>query len=179
MTLVAIAIGIHALAVVVTIAIMEYFRQTHIDFGEYDDVQGLSFVKQPGYWKYRLVKQHDHEWASKPRAAGALLKQESINLGCAASVTRTGVTLKPGYAWDGSSGPAKDTWTGMRASALHDIWCQAMANRIYVRGFHNWSLGAREYRRVCIADHMPKWRAWGRYVAVWCYGRLKYRHLRR
>ena len=176
MTWIAVAIGVHALALVITIVVTEYFRQTHIEFGEYE-VQGLSFAKQPGYWKYRLLKLHSHEWSHKPVASPQLTKQSSVDL-ARAIVTTSGVTLDKGYAWDGSSGPAKDTWSGMRASALHDIWCQAMANGVYAEGFRNWRLGAREYRRVCRADHMPWLRACGRWVAVWVYGWFKYRYLR-
>ena len=58
----------------------------------------------------------------------------------------------------------------MRASALHDLWCQAMRERIYANSYRNWLRGASEYRALCIADGMHAWRAWLRYSAVCGYG---------
>ena len=165
-----VAIAFHAIVLV----IMEYFRSTQIDIGGPYSVSGITFKKKPGYWKYEIRKQYTHIWGKRPKLGPGFQTGGTV-LG-PATVTRKGVTLGPGYAWDGSSGPAKDTWSGMRASALHDVWCQAMARRVYARGFHNWRLGAREYRKTCIVDHMPKWRAWLRYVFVHAYGRFKYRH---
>ena len=162
---IAVAIVIHALV----LALIAYFRATHIHLGGPYCVSGMKFSKQPGHWKYRLLKKHQHEWLKQPKPGPSFTdRNDRIQF---ADLSLTGVTLMEGFAWDGSSGPAKDTWTGMRASALHDIWCQAMAEGVYAKySFRNWRLGAREYRLACCTDRMPRWRAWGRWVAVWSFG---------
>ncbi len=79
-----------------------------------------------------------------------------------------------GYSWDGNSGPAANTLFCLRASALHDAWCQAMDHRYFERGFRNWRRGAIEYRKICRKDGMGRVRAWFRYVVVcWLYGAWK------
>ena len=83
------------------------------------------------------------------------------------------VTLHPGYAWDGSTGAA-DTPECMRASALHDVWCQAMDDHhVYMNDFGNWCRAAVEYRKLCIEDGMSWPRAWARYSGLIAYAGYK------
>ena len=79
------------------------------------------------------------------------------------------MTLEVGYAWNGSDF-VTDTDECMRASALHDLWCQAMEEDIYKDNKKNWRRGAKEYRDNCIRDGMPKLEAWLRYAGIRTYG---------
>jgi len=82
------------------------------------------------------------------------------------------ITLLVGYAWNGSTG-TPDTMTCMRASALHDAWCQAMRMPVYGNGFRNWRRGAREYRSVYRADGRGRAKAWLRWLALLGCGLLR------
>ena len=138
----------------------------------------LKFEKTEDRWPYRVLREHDHRWGKAP-ALGGKWNDSAPNtiltdggLPVADLATKTAILLV-GYAWDGSSGPAKDTWACMRASALHDLWCQAMRKNIYKNSYLNWVRAASEYRRICRADGMPAWRASLRYAALCAYGLKK------
>ena len=142
------------------------------------DVGGLWFKKTTGAWPYVVTKLHAHTWAKAPRLAKEWPDKTSKVIRTrsgqdVAQLTGTSVNLLPDYAWDGSSGPAIDTRACMRASALHDVWCQAMSMDLYRNGYLNWLRGASEYRAICCSDGMPSWRAWLRYVAMSAYGLKK------
>ncbi len=79
------------------------------------------------------------------------------------------ITLNPdgymlidkGYAWDGLSGPAFDTKTGMRGSLYHDALYQLMRKG---KLSLTWQARADEvFHEICLEDGMWKPRAW------WCY----------
>ena len=150
-------------------------------------VGGLSYVEiragqrgnQP--WKYRVVQRYHYRWVRTPildrdwsgssqlivtTRSGALVAGLTIQPRASGDVHS--VTLCSGYAWDGSSGPlVADTENCMRASALHDVWCQAMRrDGLYKNSFRNWCRGALEYRLVCIVDGMPRWRSSVRYAGL-------------
>ena len=43
------------------------------------------------------------------------------------AISKLGIlTLRKGYAWNGASGPVKDTYYNMEPSAVHDALCQAL-----------------------------------------------------
>ena len=147
--------------------------------GEHN-ANGLHYEKLPDNpdFLYVLLSPHNHQWRRNPtlgREWNPVGPNRRLNrLGMAVvSFTETGVTLHEGYAWDGSSGPAIDTCACMRASALHDAWCQAMAKHIYKNSYKNWRRGSAEYRSVCRADGMSWWRAWGRWTFMNVYGLKK------
>ena len=76
--------------------------------------------------------------------------------------------IKAGYAWDGPSGPTFDTKTFMRASLVHDVGYQMMAEGQAPQA----SRGAwdRELRKICIEDGMWRVRAWWVFKAVQEFG---------
>ena len=129
-------------------------------------------------WKYRVTKPYHYNWKTIPILSGSWdgssrLIATTANGHVVAGVTSApghehSVTLRRNYAWDGSSGPfVADTPECMRASALHDVWCQAMRlDEMYENGFKNWRRGAREYRLVCIEDGMAPTRAYMRYLGL-------------
>lgn len=69
-----------------------------------------------------------------------------------------------GYAWDGSSGPARDTRKSMRGSLVHDALYQLM--RLRVLRLDARPVTDRIYRDLCLEDGTWSPRAWWRYVAL-------------
>lgn len=63
-----------------------------------------------------------------------------------------------GYAWDGASGPTFDTASSMRASLVHDVFCQVMRdNRL---SYEKWQNKVNDlFEKMCIEDGMWAWRA--------------------
>lgn len=66
-----------------------------------------------------------------------------------------GMTLLKGYEWNGSD-IVTDSPECMRASAVHDAWCDAMEDGIYKYTKANWDMGADEYADICIEDGLDK-----------------------
>lgn len=73
------------------------------------------------------------------------------------------LTIQPGYAWDGPSGPTIDTPSFMRGSLIHDVIYQLLrqpdfetdeTERILLR--HRADLILHD---ICVEDGMWKWRA--------------------
>ncbi len=69
-----------------------------------------------------------------------------------------------GYAWDGASGPTKDTKNSMRASLVHDALYQLIRmgeldieHRVYID---------KLFRDICREDGMSKFRSWLWYKSV-------------
>lgn len=66
--------------------------------------------------------------------------------------------VKKGYAWDGASGPTFDTKSSMRASMVHDVFCQAMRDKRL--SYERWQDTVNEFfEKQCIEDGMWEWRA--------------------
>lgn len=73
--------------------------------------------------------------------------------------------IKKGYAWDGASGPARDTPSIMRAALVHDALYQLI--RVGCLDKAAWRPRAdKELRRICREDGMSWLRAWYIYRAV-------------
>lgn len=139
------------------------------------EVGGLRFKRVKEKWPYRVLRRYCHQWETRPDDGQGWKPdlprfiEDDDTKEPVAEFTQTGhVLLHPGYGWDGSSG-APDTIKCMRASALHDVWCQAMREGIFANTGKNWRRGAQEYRINCIADGMSELRAWVRYLAICAY----------
>ena len=125
---------------------------------------------------YRIEKEYKHSWLvnGRPSSSIALPHDVKNRLGdIVATFTRHGITLLPGYEWNGSN-VIPDSPHCMRASAIHDAWCQAMRSGIYDDTEDNWDLGAQEYARICRADGMNKYIAWTLRKAIEAAGEVKY-----
>ena len=132
----------------------------------YEDIPAAERGNKP--WKYRVVQPYHYRWLRTPildskwtgsqlvATIGSGIPVAGLTIQPTDGRDEHSVTLLPGYAWDGSSGPGvADTKECMRASALHDVWCQAMRlDGMYKNSFPNWCRGALEYRSVCIEDGM-------------------------
>lgn len=142
-------------------------------------VDGLHFEKAPNQrWPYTVTRVHTHHWRTKPRPgrnATRTVKDKDKDGADVATFSHSldAVTLLPSYSWDGSTG-AIDVLSCARASALHDIWCQAMDSEIFESSWRNWRRGAIEYREICGTDGMNRARRWGRYLTMtYAYGTWK------
>ena len=129
-----------------------------------------------GEYKYVIVSAYPYTWKKQPTVQKDVAFPASIK-NCDGEVVAVfevdngthKVTLEVDYAWNGSDF-VTDTDECMRASALHDLWCQAMEEDIYKDNKKNWRRGAKEYRDNCIRDSMPKLEAWLRYAGIRIYG---------
>ena len=115
----------------------------------------MRYRKLKGY-KYLLLDRYVHE---------GLLPFADMRVGnefC--NIERGFLYIRPGYAWDGPSGPTIDTDDFMAGSLVHDALYQLMREGLL-------DIRHRKYadellRDICIAEGMPKWRAWYVYHSV-------------
>ena len=73
--------------------------------------------------------------------------------------------IRSGYAWDGASGPSWDTKNSMRASLVHDCFCQMLKNKdldyeTYAPYVH------ALFKTMLLADGMSSFRARYWHLAV-------------
>lgn len=74
------------------------------------------------------------------------------------------LTVLPGYAWDGPSGPTFDTANFMRGSLVHDALYQLLAEGLLAKGWRE--KADRMLQQICLEDGMTHLRAWWVYQAV-------------
>ena len=142
------------------------------------EVGGLTLQRTSGArWPYVVVEEdYEHDWIRQPRmgsARGRTISDQTRDVVVATFQADQAVTLHVGYGWDGNSGPAVNTDKCLRASAVHDVWCQAMGLRILENSLRDWADAASEYRQICRRDGMSWLRAGWRYVAIMSYGGWK------
>jgi hypothetical protein len=102
------------------------------------------------HYKYTLAEEYSYQTDIQVK--------EPINLGCLAISANGLLTIRPGYAWDGPSGPAIDTKNFMRGSLVHDALYQLMREE---KIDQSQRLRADEILRdVCLEAGMSKIRAW-------------------
>ena len=100
--------------------------------------------------KYRMLREHGHEWLGN-RPDKSVLVVGSPMLEKFVRFTESGVTLRINYEWNGSN-IVVDSPMCMRASAVHDAWCQGMRVGILESTEKNWDRGVDEYIAICRAD---------------------------
>ena len=74
------------------------------------------------------------------------------------------LSISPGYAWDGPSGPTVDTKTFMRGSLVHDALYQLMREKVLPQQYRK--LADKILYKMCREDKMMWVRAVWVYVAV-------------
>jgi len=104
---------------------------------------------QDGY-KYQLVQIYATIIAIRPPA-----RIESTYIVLDTDGT---LSIRPGYAWDGPSGPTIDTKNFMRGSLVHDALYQLMRMELLPQSCR--LLADEELHRACRDDGMSWIRAW-------------------
>ena len=107
-------------------------------------------IKYRSGYKYQLVEAYDVQTDIKPPGP---VHNGFIDL----SVLGV-LSIKKGYAWDGASGPARDTKNIMRGSLVHDALYQLMRNGDI--GQERREQAEQEFKTICLQDGMSRLRAW-------------------
>lgn len=76
--------------------------------------------------------------------------------------------ISAGYAWDGASGPIKQTPDVIRGSLCHDALYQCMREGLLPISWR--PLADLILREMCVADGMPRWQAEMVHAAVTNFG---------
>jgi hypothetical protein len=90
-----------------------------------------GYIRYRSDYKYQLAEDYRVKTLIRSKAA---IKTDFIDLDIAGNLL-----IKQAYAWDGPSGPVKDTPENMRASLVHDALYQLMRNN---------HLNKRTYRKT-------------------------------
>lgn len=113
--------------------------------------------------KYKLLREHKTDTGINPCNA---VKHEYF------TITKTGiVTVKVGYVWDGATG-GLDTKDFMRGSLIHDVLCQAVAEKLLHKAYR--PKADKLLYKMLLEDGMPKWRALYVYNFIKLYVWIKY-----
>jgi len=67
------------------------------------------------------------------------------------------ISICEGYAWNGASGPVRDTRRTMRASLVHDAIYQLIREELLPATAKD--AADQVFRDLCIEDGTPRWRA--------------------
>lgn len=123
---------------------------------------------------YEIIRTYEHEWLhSNPPISGTSWETSGATALEHVTFSDDGLTLASGYQWNGSN-IVSDRPSCMRASAVHDAWCQAMGRGVLQHSEENWDRGVEEYVAICSADGLTGFeaqiRAW--FMKVW--GELKF-----
>lgn len=95
---------------------------------------------------------YKHQLAADYSIQTDLTPIEAINNDFIALTLDGYLTVKKGYAWDGTSGPVKDTKQNLRASLVHDAFYQLM-RREYLKPTDDYKDKADQlFRDMCIED---------------------------
>jgi hypothetical protein len=121
-----------------------------------------GYIRYKSDYKYQLASSYEIQISIRPKTD---IETDFIDL------DRNGtLTVKKGYAWDGPSGPVKDTKKNMRASLVHDALYQLMRNKsLNTRTYRK--AADREFRDICKEDGVSNFRASVYYKALRKFGR--------
>ena len=120
------------------------------------------FIRYRSDYKYQLAESYLLRISIKPKSD---IETEFIDLD-----TGGNLTVKQGYAWDGPSGPVKDTPENMRASLVHDALYQLMRNRELIARTHR-KAADQLFKDMCKEDGVSNFTASVYYKALRRYGR--------
>jgi hypothetical protein len=110
-------------------------------------------------FKYQLAENHRHK-LRVVTPGGVRSELFSIDNGW--------LVISAGYAWDGASGPTRDTKNSMRGSLIHDALYQGIREKVLPESFR--PLADSEFWLIVNEDGMRWWRAWAWFGAVRRFG---------
>ena len=108
---------------------------------------------------YRKLRNYKYQLMQDYTVTIDIHLDENIDTGFIALTTAGELTVKNRYAWDGPSGPTRDTKTFMRGSLVHDALYQLMREKYLDYKKHR-QFADDLLKEMCLADGMPKFRAW-------------------
>ncbi len=121
-----------------------------------------GYIRYRSDYKYQLAEGYAVSISIKPKSD---IQTEFIDLD-----TTGNLTVKMGYAWDGPSGPVKDTKENMRASLVHDALYQLMRNKKLNSRTHR-KTADKEFKDICKADGVSNFWASIYYKALRKFGK--------
>jgi hypothetical protein len=121
-----------------------------------------GFIRYRSDYKYQLAEGYKINISIRPKFN---IETEFIDLD-----TDGNLTVKKGYAWDGPSGPVKDTDENMRASLVHDALYQLMRNDKIKSRTHR-KAADQEFKDICKVDGVSNLRASAYYKALRKFGK--------
>jgi hypothetical protein len=121
-----------------------------------------GYIRYKSDYKYQLASSYEIQVSIRPKAD---IETAFIDL------DKNGkLSVKQGYAWDGPSGPVKDTAKNMRASLVHDALYQLMRTKKLNTRTHR-KAADRAFRDICKEDGASNFRASVYYKALRKFGR--------
>lgn len=130
-----------------------YFRKKFVQKYPFRFVQGMDYkeIKHPLYkYEMTVVRRVQTSWL------GTNIETEYFSL------NELGLlTIRPGYRWDGPSGPTVDTPSFMRSSAAHDCFFQIMRLGLICDSKRQrfFEVANKDLKTISIEDGMLKTRA--------------------
>ena len=121
-----------------------------------------GYIRYRSDYKYQLAEGYTISISIRPKSD---IETEFIDLD-----TDGNLTVKKGYAWDGPSGPVKDTKENMRASLVHDALYQLMRDEKLKSRTHR-KAADQEFKDICKADGVSNLRASVYYKALRKFGK--------
>lgn len=118
------------------------------------------FIRYRSDYKYQLAEDYAVEILIRPKKD---IRTDFIDL----DVTGR-LLIKQAYAWDGPSGPVKDTPDNMRASLVHDALYQLMRNKHLNTRTHRKTADV-QFQIICREDGVS-----GRTANLWYRGLRKF-----
>ena len=94
---------------------------------------------------------YEHQLAKDYRIKISIKPKADVDTPFIALDTKGNLTVKRGYAWDGTSGPVIDTPNNLRASLVHDALYQLMRRRHLSRK-QNKDKADKLFRTLCKQD---------------------------
>lgn len=99
---------------------------------------------------YLVLRDYSHTWIGNGPNLNRFVVA-SKDLEKFVTFNNRGLVLHEQYEWNGSN-LVVDSPMCMRASAVHDAWCQGMRLGILENTEKNWGRGVDEYIAICRAD---------------------------
>ena len=121
---------------------------------------GPQIFYRTGY-KYQLAKSYEHQLSFRLPPGGFRSRLFQARDDGVMLIARD-------YAWDGASGPTRDTKNSMRASLVHDVLYQAIREKVLPESFR--PMADAEFWFITQQDGMRWWRAMGWFFAVRRFG---------
>ncbi len=120
----------------------------------------VGFIRYRSKYKHQLESEYKIKISIQPRTD---ITTDFIDLD-----TEGNLLVKETYAWDGPSGPVKDTPKNLRASLVHDALYQLMRNEEISARTHR-KAADQEFKRICKEDGVSNY-----WASIWYKGLRKF-----